>query len=105
MPAPTTVAEFVELVRKSGLLPDAKLDELIERHQIHGTLPPIIDPFAAILVRESLLTFFQAKQLKLGRYKRFTIGSTAKPGPSRHSTTRTSSEPTTSTCTKNCTSS
>src|SRR3712207_5796251 len=30
---------------------------------------------AALLVREGLLTFFQAKQLKLGRYKRFTIGS------------------------------
>jgi serine/threonine protein kinase len=27
------------------------------------------------LVREGLLTFFQAKQLKIGRYKRFTIGS------------------------------
>src|SRR3712207_8329700 len=30
---------------------------------------------AALLVREGLLTYFQAKQLKLGRYKRFTIGS------------------------------
>jgi len=75
MPAPTTLPEFLDLVRRSSLLPDAKLDEVIERHRIHGTLPPTIDPFAALLVRESLLTFFQAKQLKLGRYKRFTIGS------------------------------
>src|SRR6266446_1045005 len=75
MPAPTTVTEFVDLVRRSGLLPDAKLDELIDRHRTQGTLAQTIDPFAAILVRESLLTFFQAKQLKLGRYKRFTIGS------------------------------
>ena len=75
MPAPVNVAEFLDLVRKSGLLPDARLDELIDRHRATGTLPQLIDQFAAVLVREGLLTFFQAKQLKLGRYKRFTIGS------------------------------
>jgi tRNA A-37 threonylcarbamoyl transferase component Bud32 len=75
MPAPATVPEFLDLVRKSGLLPDTTLDDVIDRHRAAGTLPPSIDPFAALLVREGLLTFFQAKQLKLGRYKRFTIGS------------------------------
>ena len=29
-----------------------------------------------MLVRDSQLTYFQAKQVKFGRYKRFTIGST-----------------------------
>ncbi len=75
MPAPATVPEFLDLVRKSGLLPDATADEVIDRHRAAGTLPQAIDPFAALLVREGFLTFFQAKQLKLGRYKRFTIGS------------------------------
>jgi serine/threonine protein kinase len=75
MPAPTTVNEFLDLVRKSGLLPDNKLDEFVARHRSLGTLPTTNDPIAALLVRESLLTFFQAKQIKLGRYKRFTIGS------------------------------
>jgi serine/threonine protein kinase len=75
MPAPTTVSDFIDLVRKSGLLSPEKLDQMIERHRSNGNLPQAIDPFAAMLVRESLLTFFQAKQLKLGRYKRFTIGS------------------------------
>src|SRR5436190_19694178 len=75
MPAPANVAEFLDLVRKSGLLPDARLDELIDRHRDAGTLPQTTDHFAALLVREGLLTFFQAKQLKLGRYKRFTIGA------------------------------
>src|SRR5438874_509253 len=75
MPAPATVAEFLDLVRKSGLLPDARLDEVIDRHRAAAGLPQTIDQFAALLVREGLLTFFQAKQLKLGRYKRFTIGS------------------------------
>ena len=75
MPAPATVPEFLDLVRKSGLLPDATVDDVIDRHRAAGTLPQTLDPTAALFVREGLLTFFQAKQLKLGRYKRFTIGS------------------------------
>jgi serine/threonine protein kinase len=75
MPAPATVPEFLDLVRKSTLLPDGKLDEVLDRHRAAGTLPQSIDQVAGLLVREALLTFFQAKQLKLGRYKRFTIGS------------------------------
>ena len=75
MPAPSNLPEFLDLVRRSSLLPNATLEEVIARHRSHNTLPQTIDPFAALLVRESLLTFFQAKQLKLGRYKRFTIGS------------------------------
>src|SRR5579871_2905575 len=75
MPAPASVPEFLDLVRKSQLLPDIRLDEFIEQHRTAGTLPSAIDQTANLLVRESLITFFQAKQLKLGRYKRFTIGS------------------------------
>jgi serine/threonine protein kinase len=75
MPAPASVPEFLDLVRKSGLLPDARLSEVIDRHRASGTLPAVIDQVASLLVREALLTFFQAKQLKLGRYKRFTIGA------------------------------
>src|SRR5262245_49866828 len=75
MPAPSSATEFLDLVRRSQLLPDAKLDEVATRHRLAGTLPSAIDPIASLLVREGLLTFFQAEQLKLGRYKRFTIGS------------------------------
>ncbi|AMV28889.1 Serine/threonine-protein kinase PknB [Gemmata sp. SH-PL17] len=74
MPAPATVPDFLELVRKGGLVPDKKLNDLLGRHQTTGT-PQTIDQAAAALVRDAQLTFFQAKQLKLGRYKRFTIGS------------------------------
>jgi serine/threonine protein kinase len=71
MPVPATVAEFVDLVRRSGLVPASKLDDLLRR------LPPPApaDQAATQLVRDGLLTFFQAKQLRQGRYKRFTIGS------------------------------
>src|SRR5688572_1296844 len=75
MPAPASVPDFLDLVRRSALLPDARLDEVLDRHRASGTMPQTIDQAAALMVRESLLTFFQAKQLKLGRYKRFTIGA------------------------------
>jgi serine/threonine protein kinase len=75
MPAPVNVPEFLDLVRKSGLVQDDRLDELLDRHRAAGTLPAAIDQLAALLVREGLLSYFQVKQLKLGRYKRFTIGS------------------------------
>jgi serine/threonine protein kinase len=72
MPAPATVPDFLDLVRKSGLVPEPELDDLLRRHP--GT-PQTIDQAATLLVRDALLTVFQAKQLKLGRYKRFTIGT------------------------------
>ncbi|MBY0460645.1 MAG: serine/threonine protein kinase, partial [Gemmataceae bacterium] len=74
MPAPATVPEFLDLVRKAGLVPDAKLDELAARFRA-AAAPVTIDQAATALVRDGDLTFFQSKQLKLGRYKRFTIGS------------------------------
>ena len=75
MPAPNTVPEFLDLVRRSQLLQDNKLDDVIDRHRTAGNLPQSIDQVANLLIREAQVTFFQAKQLKLGRYKRFTIGS------------------------------
>ncbi|HSQ57672.1 MAG TPA: serine/threonine-protein kinase [Gemmata sp.] len=75
MPAPQTVPEFIDLVRRSNLLPDVRLNDVLSRYGGSVSLPHSIDQVASILVRESLLTFFQAKQLKLGRYKRFTIGT------------------------------
>jgi serine/threonine protein kinase len=75
MPAPATVPELLDILRKSGLVPSEKLDSVLEKHQAAGTYPHTVDQFANLLVREALLTFFQAKQLRLGRYKRFTIGT------------------------------
>ncbi len=73
MPEPTTTAEFLELVRLSQLVPPDRLEEVLRRHTQVGTLPRQIDPLANLLIREGLLSYFQAKQLKQGRYKRFVI--------------------------------
>ncbi|MBA2224913.1 serine/threonine protein kinase [Thermogemmata fonticola] len=73
MPPPSTAAEFLDLLRRSQLVPEVRLDEVLQRHRQNGTLPQQLDPLANLLIREGLLTYFQAKQLKLGRYKRFTI--------------------------------
>jgi len=75
MPAPANPTEYLDLVRKSALIPSDKLTELIERHRASNTFPPTNDALAHLLVREGMLTFFQSKQIKLGRYKRFTIGT------------------------------
>src|SRR5579883_3278130 len=73
MPAPASVADFVAVVRKSGLVPDDKLRPEVERLAGAAGAPATPDQLAQGLVRAGVLTKFQARQLKLGRYKRFVI--------------------------------
>ena len=70
MPAPTNADAFIELVRKSGVVPDARLNAYLA--QQHDPLEP--EPLARKLIQEGLLTFFQAQQLLQGKWKRFHIG-------------------------------
>src|SRR5262249_15715623 len=74
MPAPTTVSEFLELVQKSGVLDDKKLDAYVEKLRAAPGLPSRPNELAGYLVRDGLLTHFQAEQLLLGKWRRFTIG-------------------------------
>jgi len=70
MPSPATVPDFLDMVRKSGL---------VEEDQLTAALRAVrapkagIEYLAADLVRAGLLTRFQAKQVKAGRYKKFTL--------------------------------
>src|SRR5688500_6544117 len=73
MPAPATVADLVDLIRKSGLVPEDRLRDEVDRWTAAGGPPRSVDQFAQALVRAGLVTRFQAKQLKIGRYKRFEI--------------------------------
>lgn len=73
MPVPASVADYIELIRKSGLIPDDRLHAELVQIRDAARVPMTIDLMATGLIRAGLLTRFQAKQLKLGRYKRFEI--------------------------------
>jgi serine/threonine protein kinase len=74
MPAPATADEFVDLIRKSGVVDESKLSAYLKQLQSNSDLPREMNKFAGLFVRDGLLTFFQAEQFLLGKWKRFTIG-------------------------------
>src|SRR5215475_9455325 len=74
MPSPTTVAEFVELVRKSGVVDEKRLDAHLEKLRAASALPAEPNRLAGVLVRDGVLTHFQATQFLQGKWRRFTIG-------------------------------
>ncbi len=72
MPAPSTIDEFLELVRKSNVLDEKKLDAYLEKSR--AALPPDPGQAAGYLIRDGILTRFQAEQFLLGKWRRFHIG-------------------------------
>jgi eukaryotic-like serine/threonine-protein kinase len=74
MPAPTTVDELLKLIRKSGMIEEPRLDAYLERLRLMGPLPTDVRKLAGSMVKDSLLTYFQAEQFMLGKWRGFTIG-------------------------------
>lgn len=74
MPAPTTADEFLDLVLKSHLVEEPRLRAYAQKLRDAGSLPPDPSKLAQFLVRDALLTYFQAEQLLQGKYKRFNLG-------------------------------
>src|SRR5262245_17418910 len=74
MPAPATVEDFLELVRRSNQVDAQVLEEYVRQKRASEALPQDPRRLAALLVREGLLTNFQAEQLLQGKYRGFTIG-------------------------------
>lgn len=74
MPAPASVDEFLDLIRKSGVVEEARLGAYVKQLQATSNMPNDLSKFAGLFVRDGLLTFFQAEQFLLGKWKRFTIG-------------------------------
>jgi hypothetical protein len=74
MPAPATVDEFLDLVQKSGVAEPAKLNPYVQRLKDSKALPTEPSKLAGLLVRDALLTYFQAEQILQGKWKRFFIG-------------------------------
>lgn len=74
MPAPTTCEELLELIRRSGVVDDSRLRTYVQKLTESGGLPADPQKFAGLLVRDGILTYFQAEQLLQGKYKRFSLG-------------------------------
>src|SRR5260370_21526913 len=72
--APSSIAEFMELAQKSGVLDEKKLEAHLDRLRAANALPAKPPELAQVLVRDGLLTLFQAEQFLLGKWRRFTIG-------------------------------
>ncbi|MBP3957590.1 protein kinase [Gemmata sp. G18] len=74
MPAPTTADEILDLVQKSGLVDEVRLRNYVQKLRETTSLPADPTKVAQILVRDAVLTYFQAEQLLQGKYKRFSLG-------------------------------
>src|SRR5436309_8762176 len=74
MAAPLTSDAFLELVRKSGLIEQLRLDRYLGKLAALGALSSEPKELAKVLIRDGFLTYFQAKELLNGRYRGFTIG-------------------------------
>ena len=74
MPVPATNEELYSLIAKSGVLDESRVKTYVDRLQASGehTSDPI--KLGELMVRDGLLTNFQAEQLLQGRWKRFFIG-------------------------------
>jgi serine/threonine protein kinase len=74
MPAPATTNEFLDLVQKSGLVDQQRLDAYLAGLRTSGRLSPEPARVAGCLVRDGILTFFQTEQLLEGKWRNFSIG-------------------------------
>ena len=72
MAVPAAVGDFLAVVRKSGLIEERKLLEVFPDP---GSVPEDPQKIAAILLRSGLLTQFQAKQLLIGKFRGFMLGT------------------------------
>src|SRR5437773_3160126 len=71
MPAPTTVADFLEIGFRSGLLEETTVATLQTRLNVHA--PTTLRTLADAFIEHGLLTHFQAEKLIAGRWRGFLI--------------------------------
>lgn len=74
MPAPSNTDELLDLIQKSGVVDEARLRTSIQKLTESTGIPNDPARLATYLVRDAVLTYFQAEQLLQGKYKRFSIG-------------------------------
>ena len=69
MPAPVSINDFLELGYKSGLLEKTAVEAWRQRAESGGQLPEKPKELAEALVRDGLLTNFQADHLLAGKWR------------------------------------
>ncbi len=72
MAVPATVDEFIDLVRKSGVADEKRLDAYVQKAR--AGMPPEPTKVAGLLVQEGIITNFQAENILAGKWRRFSIG-------------------------------
>src|SRR5262245_64535659 len=73
MSVPSTADQFLELVRKSGLLGPEDLEAHRRRQRRAGAAADAPRALAGALVRDGLLTPFQAERLLGGQWRNFIL--------------------------------
>jgi eukaryotic-like serine/threonine-protein kinase len=73
MAAPATALDFIEVARKSQQIDNARLEAYLRDRRV-DSLPGEPRKLAGQLVRDGLMTLFQAEQFLLGKYKGFALG-------------------------------
>jgi serine/threonine protein kinase len=74
MASPASVEEFLDLIHKSGVTEGKRLDSYVQKLRANGSMPTEPSKLAGLMVRDGLLTHFQAEHLMQGKWRRFTIG-------------------------------
>jgi serine/threonine protein kinase len=72
MAAPATIDEFIDLVRKSGVADEKRLDSYLAK--MRADMPADPPKAAGLLVHNGILTNFQAENILQGKWRRFSIG-------------------------------
>ncbi|MBN9523162.1 serine/threonine protein kinase [bacterium] len=75
MPAPSSVPELLDRVRRSGLVPPDRLDGFVAGLQASGQAPATTAVLLDLMVEAGMVTRFHADKLAAGKYKGFQIGS------------------------------
>jgi serine/threonine protein kinase len=74
MPTPANADEFLTVVRKSGMVDEQRLDGYLQPLMAGDNLPNDPRKLSGLLIRDGLITYFQAEQFLRGKYLGFTIG-------------------------------
>ena len=72
MAVPATVDDFIDLVRKSGVADEKRLDACLSK--MRTDMPADAPKAAGLLVHHGVITNFQAENILAGKWRRFSIG-------------------------------